>query len=186
MSSVTEIVIKTSDKRFNRGQFYLMYISIHQVTFQTEVIFMKHKVNRFIAALAAMTALTTSMVGFSANAAEVNTPEKEIIIDRYVQYQTYYFDLDKTNGTTSDDSLTITKTTNEDDFKISYGHCTVGQAIVEVWIDGVKQSPNYIIPASSGVSISHTYSCNVGSTITVKISPASGYLKAKGSITVYW
>lgn len=147
---------------------------------------MKHKVNRFVAALVAMTALTSGMVGFSANAAEVTTPETEIIIDRYVQYQTYYFNLDKTNGTTSDDSLTITKTTNEGDFKISYDHCTVGQALVEVWINGVKQSPNYIIPASSGVSITHTYSCSAGSSVTVKISPASGYVKAKGSITVYW
>ena len=149
---------------------------------------MKHKVNRFIAALAAMTALTTSMVGFSANAAEVNTPEKEIIIDRYVQYQTYNFDLDKTNYDTSDDCLTITKTTNEGDFKISYGHCNLGQAIVQVWINGVHQTPNYIIPSYSGVSISHTYYCNPGSTITIKICPdsANGYLKANGAITVYW
>lgn len=147
---------------------------------------MKHKVNRFVAALVAMTALTSGMVGVSANAAEVTTPEKEIIINRYVQYQTYNFDLDKTNYDSSDDYLTITKTTNEDDFRISYGHCTVGQALVEVWIDGTKQSPNYVIPASSGVSISHTYSCNVGSSITVKITPYTGYYKAKGSITVSW
>lgn len=91
---------------------------------------MKTKFNKLIAALVAVSALTTSMVGFGASATDVTTPETEIIVDEYVQYQTYNFKLDKTNVGTSDDSMTITKTTNESDFKISYGACSVGQASV--------------------------------------------------------
>lgn len=146
---------------------------------------MKHKVNKFVAALVAMTALTTSMVGFSANAAEATTPEKEIIIDRYVQYSYFGFTLNTANGTTSDDSLTITRTANENDFKISYGACSLGQANVNVKVNG-NSIGNYTIPSSTGVGITHTFSCNAGDTITLTITPASGYVKANGGLTFYW
>ncbi|PWJ11943.1 hypothetical protein [Ruminococcus flavefaciens] len=146
---------------------------------------MKHKINRFVAALVAMTALTSGMVGFSANAAEVTTPETEIVIDRYVQYSYFSFNLNTSNGTTSDDSLTITRTANENDFKISYGACSVGQANVNVKVNG-SSIGNYIIPSSTGVGITRTFSCNAGDTITLTITPASGYVKAVGGLTFYW
>lgn len=146
---------------------------------------MKTKFNKLIAALVAVSALTTSMVGFGASATDVTTPETEIIVDEYVQYQTYNFKLDKTNVGTSDDSMTITKTTNESDFKISYGACSVGQASVKVEINGVSQG-SYTIPSSTGVGIQHNFSCNAGDKIKLTITPASGYVKAQGSITIYW
>ncbi len=125
------------------------------------------------------------MVGFGANATDVTTPETGKIVERYIQYQTYNFNLDKTNVGTSDDSLTISKPANENDFKISYGACSVGQASVKVEINGVSQG-SYTIPASTGVGIQHSFDCKVGDKIKLTITPASGYVKAKGSITLYW
>lgn len=146
---------------------------------------MKARFNKLIATLIAISALTTSMVGFSSNAAEVTTPETAPITLDYVQYQTYNFTLDTSNGISTDDSMVITKTANETDFKIVYAPCTLGQAAVNVQVNG-SSIGTYIIPSGSAVNVSKNFNCNKGDSIKLTITPASGYVKANGSITLYW
>ena len=71
--------------------------------------------------------------------------------------------------------------------QITYYSCTIGQAIVTIWVNGSYYG-EYTIPSSSGATISHTIYCSAGDEISYEVLPDAsvGCVKTEGSFTLWY
>lgn len=150
---------------------------------------MKALVKKVLATAMAFATLTVGAAGVNANTKIGCTANAATGVISSPMYA-YYTDVSFT--VTSDYHKTGSVTVTHSPVKFTYGHCSLGQAIIKVTVthsNGTSNTYNYTVPASAGVSITQTISnCSAGDTVSYEVYPDGSVncVRAVGEFRLYY